>query len=634
MCGIAGFYSLSNLETSLLRNISIKMLSSMRHRGPDDEGIWINKTNNLLLCQVRLSILDLSINGHQPMHSKTGNFSVVFNGEIYNHKEIRKLLTNDRCLVKWSSESDTETLIEAIEFWGIEKTLKLCVGMFAFAIWDNFNCKLTLARDRFGEKPLYWGWQNDKLYFASELSSISSIPFFKAKVNRDSINQLLRYNYIPAPNSIYQNINKLVSGHFITFDLKNIDQTQKSIPYWELQNVVNNLIINKHDISSKDAINLLDEKLTKVIESQMLSDVPIGAFLSGGIDSSTIVSIMQKVSINPVKTFSIGFNNVKFDEAIYAKQIAKHIGTEHTELYINDKDVIDVVPKIPHVFSEPFADSSQIPTFLLSEMVSRHVKVALSGDAGDELFGGYNQYIFTPKIWKYINVLPLKMRNFGYTILNNFELNQRFEKLNYLLPSENKLNFYKRIVTHWGNADDVVLNSKENNSYFHEFRGLPINYSYQENLMALDFLTYLSDDILVKVDRAAMSHGLETRVPFLNHELFELVWSFPFHYKIKDNSSKWILKELLTKYVPKKFVDRPKQGFSVPLAQWLRGPLREWAENLLSADRLKAENYFNASIVRNIWESHLNEGKDYSLKLWSILMFQSWLEINKSIITE
>ncbi len=634
MCGIAGLYSLSNLENSELRNIGTKMLSSMKHRGPDDEGIWINNTNNLLLCHVRLSILDLSFNGHQPMHSKSGNLSVVFNGEIYNHKEIRKLLTDECYLIKWTSESDTETLIEALEFWGIERTLKLCVGMFAFAIWDNVNCKLTLARDRFGEKPLYWGWQNDKLYFASELSSISSIPFFKAKVNRNSLNQLLRYNYIPAPNCIFQNINKLVSGHFITIDLKNIDQTQKSKPYWELQNVINNSIIDNQDISSKDAINLLDDKLTKVIESQMLSDVPIGAFLSGGVDSSTIVSIMQKVSLNPVKTFSIGFNNVKFDEAIYAKQIARHIGTEHTELYINDKDVIDVVPKMPYVFSEPFADSSQIPTYLLSEMVSRHVKVAISGDAGDELFGGYNQYKFTPKIWKYINVLPQKMRNLGHIIGSNFELNQQIEKLNYLLPSENKLDFYKRIVTHWGNADDVVLNSKEGNSYFQEFRGLAINYTYQENLMALDSLTYLSDDILVKVDRAAMSNSLETRVPFLNHELFELVWSLPIYLKIKDDSSKWILKELLTKYVPKQLVDRPKQGFSVPLAQWLRGPLRDWAEDLLSTERLIAENFFNATIVRNIWESHLNDGKDYSLKLWSILMFQSWLEINKSIITE
>jgi asparagine synthase (glutamine-hydrolysing) len=634
MCGISGFYSFSFLENSELRNISIKMLSSMKHRGPDDEGIWINDTNNLLLCQVRLSILDLSYNGHQPMHSKSDNFSLVFNGEIYNHKEIRKLLTDDCCLIKWSSESDTETLIEAIEFWGIEKTLKLCVGMFAFAIWDKVNCKLTLARDRFGEKPLYWGWQNDKLYFASELSSISCIPFFKAKVNCNSLNQLLRYNYIPAPNSIYQNINKLVAGHFITFDLKNIDQTQKSIPYWALQNVIDSEIICYKDISSKYAINLLDEKLTKVIESQMLSDVPIGAFLSGGIDSSTIVSIMQKISLNPVKTFSIGFNDVKFDEAIYAKQIARHIGTEHTELYINDKDVIDLIPKMPYVFSEPFADSSQIPTFLLSKMVSRYVKVALSGDAGDELFGGYNQYKFTPNIWKYIDVLPLKMRNFSHSILKNFKLNQQIEKLNYFLLSENKLDLYKRIVTHWGNADDVVLNSKEDNSYFNEFKGLAINYSYEENLMALDSLTYLSDDILVKVDRSAMFNSLETRVPFLNHELFELVWSLPFCLKINGDSSKWILKELLTKYVPKQLVDRPKQGFSVPLAQWLRGPLRDWAENLLSIDRLKEENYFNAKIIRDIWESHLYEGKDYSLKLWSILMFQSWLEINKSIITK
>jgi len=634
MCGIAGFYSISNLETSEFRKVSINMLSSMKHRGPDDEGIWINKSNNLLFCQVRLSILDLSINGHQPMHSKTENLSIVFNGEIYNHKQIRKLLIDDGCKVKWFGESDTETLIEAIEFWGIERTLNLCKGMFAFAMWDTVNCKLTLARDRFGEKPLYWGWQDDKLYFASELSSISSIPFFKAKINRDSLNQLLRFNYIPAPNSIYQCINKLLSGHFITIDFKNIDRNQKSIPYWDLQNIINSSNFENHNLSTRDAINLLDDKLTTVVESQMLSDVPIGAFLSGGIDSSTIVSLMQKVSINPVKTYSIGFNSVKFDEAIYAKDIAKHIGTDHTELYINDKDVIDVIPKISDVFSEPFADSSQIPTFLLCEMVSKHVKVALSGDAGDELFGGYNQYKFTPEIWKYVKYLPIKLRKIGNYLLNNIELNQRFEKLNYLLPSINEIDFYKRMVTHWGNADEVVFDSKENGSYFKEFKGLSSRYCYQENLMALDSLTYLSDDILVKVDRAAMANSLETRVPFLNDELFEFVWGLPFHLKIKDGSSKWILKELLKKYVPKQLVDRPKQGFSVPLAQWLREPLRDWAESLLASDRLIAENYFNENIVRNIWELHLSGKKDYSLKLWSILMFQSWLEKNKSNISE
>jgi asparagine synthase (glutamine-hydrolysing) len=634
MCGIAGFYSHSKLETSKFRDISIKMLSSMKHRGPDDEGVWINETNNLLFCQVRLSILDLSNNGHQPMHSKTGRFSIIFNGEIYNHKEIKKLLYDDGCKISWISESDTETLIEAIEFWGIERTLKLCVGMFAFAIWDSVNFKLTIARDRFGEKPLYWGWQDDKFYFASELSSITSIPFFKAKINRDSLNQLLRFNYIPSPNSIYQNINKLISGHFLSIDFNCVDRDQKSIPYWDLQNIINNSDLENHNLSSSDAINLLDDKLTKVIDSQMLSDVPIGAFLSGGIDSSTIVSIMQKVSNKPVKTYSIGFNNLEFDEAIYAKEIAKHLGADHTELYIKDRDVIDVVPKLSNVFSEPFSDSSQIPTYLLCEMVSKHVTVALSGDAGDELFGGYNQYNFTPKIWNYLNAVPLKMRKIGHTLLNNFELNQRFEKLNYLLTSNNKLDFYKRVVTHWSNADDVVLHSKENTSLFYEFKELKDKYSYQENLMALDSLTYMTDDILVKVDRAAMANSLETRVPFLNHELFEFVWSLPLNLKINNGSSKWILKELLTRYVPKHLVDRPKQGFSVPLAQWLRRPLRDWAESLLESNRLKTENYFNVVIVRHIWELHLSGKRDYSLKLWSILMFQSWLELNKPNISE
>jgi asparagine synthase (glutamine-hydrolysing) len=566
------------------------------------------------------------------MHSSSGKFTIIFNGEIYNHIEIRKLLEADGCLVNWTSDSDTETLIESLVFWGIEKALKICVGMFAFAFWDWEAKKLTLARDRFGEKPLYWGWQNDNLYFASELSAISCNPHFNSKVDRNSLNLLIRYNYIPAPNSIYENIFKLYPGHFITFDFNALNKKQKSVPFWSLISKVNECKNNNKDITVDEAINLLDEKLTNVIKNQMLSDVPIGAFLSGGIDSSTIVSFMQKVSSKPIKSFSIGFSNVKFDEAVYAKEIASHIGTEHTELYISDFDVINLVFKMPYVFSEPFADSSQIPTFLLSEMVSKHVKVALSGDAGDELFGGYNQYHFTPKLWNYFKMVPMPLRKFTSNILNNFDLNQRFEKINYLLPSSNQIDFYKRMVSHWAEADALVLNSEESESYLNNFNRLDEKFSFQENLMLIDSLTYLTDDILVKVDRSAMANSLETRVPFLDHEFIELVWSLPFKLKIRDTTGKWILKELLSNYVPKKLVDRPKQGFSVPLGEWLRGPLKSWAEELLSSKKLIEDGYFNPIIVRKVWEDHLSGKKDYSLKLWSILMFQAWYDINKSNI--
>lgn len=634
MCGIAGFYSIDKLNVTDFNNIRDKTLSSLKHRGPDDNGYWINGSNNLLLCQVRLSILDLSIKGHQPMHSCNKKFVIIYNGEIYNHLEIRKSLIADGCNVDWSGESDTETLLESIVYWGIEKTLKSIVGMFAFALWDIENNKLTFARDRFGEKPLYWGWQNNKLYFASELSAISCNPYFISQINRNALNQLVRYNYIPAPNSIYKNINKLLPGHFITFDFNLINQNQISIPYWNLLDNVKGLKVKNLNITKSEALVLLDNKLTDVIKNQMLSDVPIGAFLSGGIDSSTIVAYMQKVSNIPIKTYTIGFNNSKFDEAIYSKDIAKHIGTEHTELYINDIDVINIVSKMPYFYSEPFADSSQIPTFLLSEMVSKHVKVALSGDAGDELFGGYNQYHFTPRIWNYLNKVPLKIRQISSNYINNFELKKTFEKLNYLLPSTSEIDLYKRMVTHWKDSDNLVLNSAETFSHFTSFNRLTNNFSYQENLMLLDSLTYMTDDILVKVDRAAMANSLETRVPFLDHNFFSLVWSLPIEFKIKDNSGKLILKELLSKYVPNSLVDRPKQGFSLPLGEWLRGPLKDWAEELLSYDQLHAQGYFNASIIQNTWKQHLSGRKDNSLKLWSILMFQSWFEINKSNISE
>lgn len=634
MCGIAGFYSDKVLNNSEFEDIGHRILDSMNHRGPDDKGFWVNQSNNLLFCQTRLSILDLSVKGHQPMHSSNGKYTIIFNGEIYNHIEIRKSLEADGCLINWSSDSDTETLVESLVFWGIEKALKICVGMFAFAFWDWESKNLTLARDRFGEKPLYWGWQNDNFYFASELSAISCNPYFNSKVNRNALNQLIRYNYIPAPNSIYENIFKLYPGHFITFDLNTLNKNQSSTPFWSLISNVNASKISNENITTSEAINLLDDKLTNVVKNQMLSDVPIGAFLSGGIDSSTIVSFMQKVSTKPIKSFSIGFSNVKFDEAVYAKEIANHIGTEHTELYISDLDVIDLVTKMPSVFSEPFADSSQIPTFLLCEMVSKHVKVALSGDAGDELFGGYNQYHFTPKLWNYFKMVPLPFRNLSSNLLNKFELNQRLEKLNYLLPSINEIDFYKRVVSHWADADELVLKSEESESYLNNFKKLDEKFSYQENLMLMDSLTYLSDDILVKVDRSAMANSLETRVPFLDHEFVELVWSLPFNFKIRENSGKWILKELLAKYVPKKLVDRPKQGFSVPLAEWLRGPLRKWAEELLSSKKLIEDGYFNSIIIRKVWEDHLSGRKDYSLKLWSILMFQAWYELNKSNISK
>ena len=634
MCGIAGLYSFDKMSQTEVRDLSRGMLTSLEHRGPDDQGYWISDCQSLLFCQVRLSILDLSENGHQPMHSHNGNFVIIYNGEIYNHLEIRRSLERDGLKTEWLGVTDTETLLEAISFWGIEKTLKVVVGMFAFAVMDKANNILTLARDRFGEKPLYWGWQNRNLYFASELSGISCNLNFVAKVDRDSLNQLVRYNYIPAPSSIYNDISKLLPGHFISFDFNVESFNAVPVSYWSLLDNVKKNNQNSGLLSTRDAVELLDDNLIKVVQGQMLSDVPIGAFLSGGIDSSIIVALMQRIGGSKVNTFTIGFNNPQYDEAVYARRIAEHIGTEHSELYIDDSDLINLTTRMGQVYSEPFADSSQIPTFLLSQLVSRHVKVALTGDAGDELFGGYNQYRFMPRIWKYLDMVPLKLRLSTSKYIDLFNRSNKIEKFNNILPSINEMDAHKRLVSHWPDADLVVLNSSEPNSYFLRGNFIDEGISFQEKMMLIDSLTYLTDDILVKVDRAAMANGLETRVPFLDHNFFELVWSLPIDYKISGQSGKLILKELLSKYVPNNLVDRPKRGFSLPLGEWLRGPLKEWAEELLSFDLLSKQGYFNAKIIEATWLEHLNERRDNSLKLWSILMFQSWLEFNMSRISE
>ena len=633
MCGIAGFYSHSCISKYECEIIVDKTLKSIIHRGPDDQGSWINENNNLILCHTRLSILDLTSNGHQPMHSKDGKYTIVFNGEIYNHISIRNLLKNSGFNIDWRSDSDTETLIESLVNFGIDKTLNLLTGMFSFAFWDSGNDNLYIARDRFGEKPIYWGCQEEKLFFGSELSTISSNPNFKCKINRNALSELVRLNYIPAPYSIFEDISKLLPGHYLQFNLKKskIEYLLKS--YWKASNVTNfeHLPLKLHTIESY--INLLDNKLTNVIKDQMISDVPIGSFLSGGIDSSLVSAIMQKNSSSSINTFSIGFNNAKLDEAKFAKSIANHLGTNHSELYINDDDLLNVIHLLPDIFSEPFADSSQIPTYILSNMVSKNVKVALTGDGADELFCGYNHYKYASNIWHLLKKFPLSFRIKISTFLKSFTFNEKFNKLNSLIPSVDELELYRMLVSHWNNSSNVVITNCEKINL--NLPNFEINniISYKEKFMIYDTLTYLTDDILVKVDRASMSNSLETRAPFLDHNLYEFIWQLPFELKYKRNNNKWLLKELLSRYVPKQLFDRPKQGFSVPLGDWLRGPLKDWAEDLLSEKKLKQDNYFDYIIIRKKWNEHIFQNKDHSLKLWSILMFQSWLQKNKSLIT-
>ena len=541
---------------------------------------------------------------------------------------MRQLLANNS-EISWRGHSDTETLLACFSEWGIDKTLQSCVGMFAIALWDKKENRLTLARDRVGEKPLYWGWQNDVLLFGSELKALKAHPSFNAEISRDALCLLLRHNYIPAPHTIYQGIHKLQPGHYLSVELSGNERKETLHQYWSYEKVVQEGLANPFSDSPDQAVKHLESLIAQSINGQLISDVPLGAFLSGGIDSSLIVSIMQSLSSTPVKTFSIGFDDKKYDEAIFASEVASHLGTEHTEMYVSDKDILDVIPLLPEVYCEPFADSSQLPTYLVSKMARQHVTVALSGDAGDELFGGYTPYRFTPKYWNYARNIPLPIRKLASRYIDMLPVNPKVKKLIECMAAQNPQLFYRNIISHWLNPEEVVKGSNEPSTAFNHSTSFPDNGGYVDWMMSVDAQVYMADDILVKVDRAAMYNSLETRVPLLDHRVIEFAWQLPTTLKIRDGVGKWPLREILYKRVPKSMIERPKKGFSVPLASWLRGPLRDWAEHLISYHRLEDEGYFNAAAVRSCWSQHIQGKADYSRKLWSILMFQSWLEKQK-----
>jgi len=647
MCGIAGF--IANSQNKLeLKSIAKKMVDMIGHRGPDDTGIWVDEASQVAFGHKRLSILDLSMAGHQPMHSKCCRYSLIFNGEIYNHNDIRNKLqeVNEQSL-EWNGQSDTETLLAAFTSWGIEKTLNECVGMFAIALWDKNEGTLTLARDRLGEKPLYYGWQGNTFMFASELKALKVHPDFTCEIDRNSLTLFLRYNYIPAPYSIYKGISKLSSGSFIQLSI-NTKELTSVIPYWSLSEVVFNGQSSPLNCNDEVAVSLLENCLGSAVEEQLISDVPLGAFLSGGIDSSLIVSMMKIRSSQPVKTFTIGFDDSDYNEAIYAKAVAKHLGTEHSELYISSQDALDVIPQLPSTYDEPFADSSQIPTFLVAKMASRNVKVALSGDGGDELFGGYNRYIWSRSIRNKTSWLPKSvLQGVGFSLgkisaptwdkINNsfsgllpsqYKVTQMGEKVHKVarqLTVNSDFDLYRGLVSQWQNPADVVIGGYELDLQITSESSEKMFEDIEHRMMFMDTSTYLPDDILCKVDRAAMASSLETRVPLLNHNVLELAWQLPLHMKIRDGQGKWILRKLLYKYVPQELIDRPKQGFALPIDAWLRGPLREWAENLLEESRLINEGFFHPEPIRKAWEEHL-KGNNMHNQLWGVLMFQAWLE--------
>lgn len=626
------------------------MVSKLNHRGPDSKGVWVDSHSGIALGHSRLAILDLSVAGHQPMESACKRFVLVFNGEIYNHLTIRKKLLKEGYDFSWRGHSDTETLVAGISVWGVKKTLQDSSGMFALALWDRQEMSLILARDRMGEKPVYYGWQGNSFVFGSELDAIKVHPQFENTIDRDSLCLLLRHNTISSPHSIYKGISKLSPGAILTLSSKNNAINLDN--YWSLRSVVSAGLENPFNGSNQDAVSDLKAVLSQAVLDQMQSDVPLGAFLSGGIDSSTIVSLMQSQSSKKINTFSIGFSEKEYNEARQAQLIAKHLGTEHTELYVTHSDALSVIPKLPKMFDEPFADSSQIPTYLVSALAKKHVDVALTGDGGDELFGGYNRHLWVKSIWSKTGHLPLVIRRlilFAITSLSPASWNRFFEicsvvfpkryrvsqpgdkmyKLANVILAETPAEMYRNLVSHWNKPDSIVLGTNEPRSRLSDPSVLPNLFDVEQRMMFLDTITYMPDDILTKVDRAAMSVSLETRVPMLDHRVVEFAWSLPLDLKIKNGQGKWILRELLSKYVPKELVDRPKMGFGVPLHNWLRGPLLDWSQDLLDPIKLRNQGYFNVEAVQQKWNEHLLGKRDWHHHLWDILMFQAWLEENQ-----
>ncbi len=663
MCGIAGIFG-GSVSLSL-KDVVVSMANSITHRGPDDEGVWVDVDAKIALGHQRLSILDLSVEGHQPMLSSDGRYAMVFNGEIYNHLELRAELESELgnySPLMWRGHSDTETLLASFLRWGVEKTLERSVGMFAIALWDKRDHTLYLARDRFGEKPLYYGWVGGAFAFGSEIKALRKCEGFANPVDRDALALYMRYCYVPAPFSIYQNIYKLESGCLLTISLNATNPPPSSTPkaptsnkdfrlsrWWSAGSLVSNSTQDQIT-DEREAIGMLESRLAEAIRLQSIADVPLGAFLSGGIDSSCIVALMQRHSSRPVKTFTIGFEEEGFNEADYAKAVAKHLGTDHSELYVSPADALAVIPSLPKMYDEPFSDSSQIPTHLVCRLARSQMKVALSGDAGDELFGGYNRYFWAQRIWSKVAWLPRALRHGFADIIcaippgywdalakpvNTFIpvrrrmalLGDKAHKLASRLKNVDDLDdLYLSLVSEWQDPVGVVVGAREPKTFFDERAGMPDLPDHEHRMMYRDMITYLPDDILCKVDRAAMSVGLETRVPFLDHRVAELAWRMPLDMKIRDGGGKWVLRQVLNKYVPQNLIDRPKSGFGVPVGEWICGPLREWAEALLDESRLEQEGYLNPVPIRKKWEEHKAGTRNWTHSLWSVLMFQAWQE--------
>ncbi len=647
MCGISGYIDTARRQDDReLRATVLRMANAIRHRGPDDVGTWEDAATGVALGHRRLSILDLSSLGHQPMRSACGRYVTSFNGEIYNFRALREELEGRGH--RFRGHSDTEVLLAGLSQWGLDAAVRRFNGMFAIAVWDRETRQLHLVRDRMGEKPLYYGWAGKTFLFASELKAIRAHPLFEGVIDRGAVALFMRHNYIPAPYSIYSGISKVIPGSIVTITPDPAAVPQER-PYWSVATAVEQGSTDPFSGTTSDAIDDLEELLRDAVKLRMEADVPLGAFLSGGVDSSTIVALMQAQSTRPVQTFSIGFHEAAYNEAHHAKAVAEHLGTNHTELYVSPAEAMEVIPRLPTLYDEPFADSSQIPTYLVSELTRRHVKVALSGDAGDELFAGYNQYRWGLRFWNYAAGIPWSIRKLlAKTVtgispqsweavlrraapllpsrLRQRDVGHKLHILAAMFAAECPEAMYRTIVSHWHAPASLVIGASEPQTVLTD-RGQWTDLSdVMQRMMYVDMRMYLPDDILVKVDRASMAVGLEARVPFLDHRLVEFAWRLPIAMKFHEGHGKWILRRVLDRYVPATLLDRPKMGFGVPIDGWLRAPLKEWAESLLDEKRLRDQGFLNPDAIRQKWNEHLSGEFNWKGQIWVVLMFQAWLD--------
>lgn len=646
MCGIAGIL---NHQTQTLEEITWRMVKSLSHRGPDNSGVWTDDSAGLSLGHARLSVLDLSPLGKQPMISRSGRYVISLNGEIYNFRSLRKELETKGH--SFRGTSDTEVMLAAFEEWGVVTATQKFVGMFAFALWDCKDRTLHLARDRMGEKPLYYGWIGKTFVFASELKALKVHPDWEGEINRDAVALLLQFGCVPVPFSIFKGIRKLPPAVLLSVRWQSDETWPRPVPYWDFPSFTRDEGPGD-SVDEQEYIEQLEKILMDAIKQQMVADVPLGALLSGGIDSSTTVALMQAQASRPIRTFTIGFHENQYNEAVQAKAVAKHLGTDHTELYLSPKEAMGVIPLLPSIYDEPFADSSQIPTYLISKLARQSVTVALSGDGGDELFGGYNRYVWGQRIWKAIHWIPAPLRRTlaaALALLRTSQWAYALQRLDPVLPGvfchripaeklqkfiavfgvNSASEMYSILRTHWQKSENVVLESQAAQLLPYTALSNGRGEDFSRHMMRTDALTYLPDDIMTKVDRASMSVSLETRAPFLDHRVVEFAWDLPHDLKIKNGQGKWILRRLLDRYVPRSLFERPKMGFSVPIDIWLRGPLRDWAEDLLSEKRLKNEGFFHPEAIRLKWNEHLSGRRNWHHHLWDVLMFQAWYQQNQ-----